>query len=152
MHSALNTHHALRKQLIEIVGEIVEFKGTKMRRVGARGVVKLDQILFYHHDSNYLMLEISDLEHRLADPSSYFKKELLNERPAYSADGILFPTLVQLVRGIEEDLFRWGWLPDQARALGLAVNPGEELAGASGLDSYSIRDAKGNYREFYRIT
>jgi hypothetical protein len=152
MHYALNTHQALRKPLIEIVGEIVEFKGTKMRRVGAKEVAKLDQILFYHHDSNYLMIKIDDLAYRLAHPSSYFEKELLNEPAVYSADGILFPILVQLVRGVEEDLFGRRWLPDQVRALGLAVNPGEQLAGASGLDSYSIRNAKGDYREFYRIT
>jgi len=100
-------------------------------------------------DRDELVAELAYLAFRLANLSTYFRRELLNEPVPYSADGISFPALVQLVR-IEENLFGWGWLPEHDRALGLAINPGDELVGASGPDSYTIKDRRGNCREFYR--
>jgi len=147
-------HHPkiLRNRLIEIIGEVVEGRGTRMRRIAAREIIRRDKIMINTNDWDSLMLEIADLECRLARPATYFAGDLLNEPVPYSADGILFPVLVHLVRRIEEDLFGWGWLPEQARALGLAVNPGEELAWPTSPDSYAIRDAKGNCRVYYRIS
>jgi hypothetical protein len=147
-------HHPkiLRNHLIEILGEVVEHQGTRMRRLAAREIINRDKMMFNASDEDSLMLEIADLEFRLARPSIYFARELLNEPVPYSADGILFPVLVHLVRRIEEDLFGWGWLPEQARALGLAVNPGEELAWPTSPDSYAIRDEDGNCHIYYRIS
>jgi hypothetical protein len=153
MHDVSIQHPQIfRNYLIEIIGETVERRGTLIRRVAAREIIRRDHIMLNVNDRDSLMLEIDDLEYRLARPATYFPGALRNERLPYSADGILFPVLVHLVRRIEEDLFGWGWLPEQARALGLAVNPGEELAWPTSPDSYAIRDAEGNCRVYYRIS
>jgi hypothetical protein len=129
MHDiAIDQPQILRNLLIDIIGETVECQGTQIRRIAAREIVKRDKIMFNASDRDAVIVEFADLEYRLARPSTYFAREFLNEPVAYSADGILFPVLVHLVRSIEEDLFGWGWLPEQAPALALAVNPGEELA------------------------
>jgi hypothetical protein len=142
----------LRNLLINVIGETVECQGTQIRRIAAREIISRDKLMFNASDPDALIVEIADLEYRLARPSIYFARELLNEPVPYSADGILFPVLVHLVRRIEEDLFGWGWLPEQARALGLAVNPGEELAWPTSPDSYEIRDREGNCRVYYRFS
>ena len=153
MHNVSIQHPQIfRNYLIENIGETVERRGTLIRRVAAREIIRRDHIMLNANDRDSLMLEIADLEYRLARPATYFPEALHNERLPYSADGILFPVLVHLVRRIEEDLFGWGWLPEQARALGLAVNPGEELAWPTSPDSYAIRDAEGNCRVYYRIS
>lgn len=150
MHDVSIQHQQIfRNYLIEIIGETVERLGTLIRRVAAREIIRRDRIMLNANDRDSLMLEIDDPEYRLARPATYFA--LHNERVPYSADGILFPVLVNLVRRVEEDLFGWGWLPEQARALGLAVNPGGELAWPTSPDSYAIRDAEGNCRVYYRI-
>ena len=147
-------HHLqiLRNHLTEIIGETVECKGTRIRRIAAREIVKRDRVMLNASERDVLIGEFADLNCRLACPSIYFPRELYNEPVPYSAEGILFPVLVHLVRRIEEDLFGWGWLPEQARALGLAVNPGEELAWPTSPDSYEIRDRQGNCRVFYRYS
>jgi hypothetical protein len=142
----------LRNVLINVIGETVECQGTQIRRIAAREIISRDKLMFNASDPDALIVEIADLEYRLARPSIYFARELLNEPVPYSADGILFPVLVHLVRRIEEDLFGWGWLPEQARALGLAVNPGEELAWPTSPDSYEMRDRAGNCRVYYRFS
>lgn len=142
----------LRNLLINVIGETVECQGTQIRRIAAREIISRDKLMFNASDPDALIAEIADLEYRLARPSIYFARELLNEPAPHSADGILFPVLVHLVRRIEEDLFGWGWLPEQARALGLAVNPGEELAWPTSPDSYEIRDREGNCRVYYRFS
>ena len=149
---AVYDRQILRNLLTEIIGETVECKGTRIRRIAAREIVKRDKIMLNASERDHLIGEIADLKCRLKGLSSYFAGELHNEPMPYSADGILFPVLVHLVRRIEEDLFGWGWLPEQVRALGLAVNPGEELAWPTSPDSYAIKDRKGNCRVYYRFS
>jgi hypothetical protein len=149
---AIDQPQILRNLLIDIIGETVECQGTQIRRIAAREIVKRDKIMFNASDRDAVIVEFADLEYRLARPSTYFARELLNEPVPYSADGILFPVLVHLVRSIEEDLFGWGWLPEQVRALALAVNPGEELAWATSLDSYEVRNRKGKCRVYYHFS
>ena len=146
---AVYDRQILRNLLIDTIGETVECKGTLIRRIAAREIVKRDKIMFNASERDVLIDEIADLRYRLACLSIYFARELHSEPVPYCADGILFRVLVHLVRCIEDDLFGWGWLPEQVRALGLAVNPGEELAGATSPDSYTIKDRKGNCRVYY---
>ena len=146
--SAVHNRRILRNIATEIIGETVG-RGTQISRLAAKEIINLDRIVFNGTDRDELMAELAYLAFRLANLSTYFRRKLLNEPVPYSADGISFPALVQLVR-IEENLFGWGWLPEHVRALGLAINPGDELVGASGLDSYTIKDRRGNCREFYR--
>jgi hypothetical protein len=135
--------------LIEIIGEAVEGRGTKIRRIAAREIIKRDKLMrnpVCGRDAS--LAEIAELKYRLTRPANYFAGELRNEPALYSADGILFPVLVHLVRLVENNLFGWGWLPEQVRALGLAINPGDELVGANSLDVYAIKNRHGVYRSY----
>jgi hypothetical protein len=105
---AVDQPQILRNLLINIIGETVECQGTQIRRIAASEIVKRDKIMFNASDRDALIVEFADLEYRLARPSTYFARELLNELVPYSADGILFPFLVHLAHRIEEDLFGWG--------------------------------------------
>jgi hypothetical protein len=119
----------LQSYLIEIIGKTVEYQGTRITRIAAKEILKRDILIWNAKDGSDVMLaivEIAELKNRLASSSIYFAAELHRESEPYSADGILFPALVHLVR-IEEDALDWGWLPEQLRALGLAMNHGEEL-------------------------
>jgi hypothetical protein len=85
----------------------------------------------------------------LASNSTNFAEEIQDESESHSADGILFRALIDLVC-IEADLFAWERLPEQVRALGLAINPGEEVARPITCDSVTIKDREGTCRASYR--
>lgn len=138
--------------LIETIGETVERQRTQIRRIAAKEIIKRDAIMFNTiGDPTALMVEIAELNYRLASASAYFAGELLNEPEPYSADGILFSALVHLVR-IEGNLSAWGWCSEQIRALGLAINPGEEVAWPITSDWVAVTDGEGNCRPFYRLS
>ncbi len=144
----------LQCHLIDIIGETVERQKTPVRRIAAKEIIKRDSIIYYPKDDEDVVIaavEIADLKYRLASPSTYFAGELLSEPELYSAEGILFHGLVHLVR-IEEDLFAWSWLPEQVRALGLAINPGEDVAWPITREFVTIKDREGNERSFYRLS
>lgn len=67
-----------------------------------------------------------EIEYYLAHPSKYFDQALLNALAPYPSSGILFLALVHPVC-IEQDSLDRGWLPEQLRAFGLAINHDEEL-------------------------
>lgn len=122
--------------------------------MAAREIVRLCDIFYSactHEEILVSLVAIVDLKHRLANPLAHFPDELLTEVEPYPAVGILFSALVHLVR-IEEGMFAWGWHPEQLRALGLAVNPGDEIAWPITRDFVSIMDAEGNVRPFYRFS
>jgi hypothetical protein len=151
---AIRWPQVLQSYLIEIIGEIVERQETRIRRIAAKEIIKRDNIIYCPKDSQDLvkaMVEIAGLKYRLASASTYFPEELFNEPEPYSADGILFSAFVHLVR-IDKDLFAWGSLPKQVRALGLAINPGEELAWPITRDWITIKDSEGNRRVYYRFS
>ena len=148
-------HHPelLLSYLIAIVGETVEGHGTRLRRMAAKEILTLCNSFYCaqsYKDVLVLLVAIVDLKHRLANPSAHFPDELLTEEEPYSAVGISFSALVHLVR-IEEGMLIWGWHPEQIRILGLAINPGEELAWPITRDLVSIMDREGNVRPFYRF-
>jgi hypothetical protein len=146
----IQTRRALRNIATEIIGEIVDGWSTGAKWSAAREVIKLD-ILVARGSREELAANLALLIYRLERPSACFPAKLLRETPLYSAEGILFPALVQLIR--EEDNFFGclGWLPEQVRALGLAMNPGDGLVGRSSSDSYTLQDKKGHQRDFYRV-
>lgn len=135
--------------LIKIIGETVEERDTKVRRMAARQIIKRDQIFNAICDPDALMVEIGDLTDRLANPWANFAAELREEREPYAAEGISFSSLVHLVR-VEDDLFAWGWLPERLRELGLEMNFDEELAWPITRDWLTIKGREGNLRRFYR--
>jgi hypothetical protein len=143
----------LYNYLIEIVGETVEKSDSRFRRIAAKEVVKFYTINTLNGGQAALvfLIQTVDLKHRLPSPSTYFAQELVSETEPYSAEGILFPALVHLVR-IEEDMFAYGWLPEQLRALGLAIKSGEELDWPINRDFVSIKDREGNVRSFPRFS
>ncbi len=140
--------------LVEIIGDVVEGKGTKLRRIAAREIARLhDRISNADDGQEYsrCILEFVDLKYRLADPCTYFFAELSAEPEPYSAAGILFPSLVHLIR-IEDDMSSWEWLPEQIRALGLAINAGDEVAWPITREFVTIKDRDGNPRPFYQFS
>ena len=140
--------------LVEIIGDVVEGKETKLRRIAAREIARLhDRISNADNGQEHsiCILEFLDLKYRLADPDTYFFKELNEEPEPYSADWILFSALVHLIR-IEDDMFSWEWLPDEIRALGLAINPGEEVAWPISREFVTIKDRDGTPRRFYPLS
>ena len=146
----MNDAERLQNILIKIVGEAVEGRDTKVRRMAARQIIKRDNIFFNAiGDSDALMVEIGDLKDRLANPSANFAAELLEEQEPYSANGISFSSLVHLLR-VEDDLFAWGWLPERLRDLGLEMNFDKELAWPITREWLTIKDREGNPRRFYR--
>jgi len=152
--AVLRCPNVLGNYLIEIIGETVESQGTHIWRIAAKEIIKHDRILYYPKDCRDLMIaavELADLNYRLVDSLSYFSGKLSGEPEPYSADGILFPAWVHLVR-IEDDLFAWGWLPEQVRALGLVIKPGEEVAWPITREFVNIKDRVGNCRRFYRLS
>src|SRR5271167_4535041 len=109
---------------IEIIGEMVERQTTQIRRMVAKKIIRLDSLIFYPQDCYEIMIaavELEDLNCCLSSFLSYFAAEFRGAPEPYSADGIMFSALVHLVR-IETDLFAYGWLPEQVRALGLSIN------------------------------
>jgi hypothetical protein len=149
---AIHNPRTLQSCLIETIGETVECQGNRVRRIAAKEIVKRDSLIWNAKDGSDVMLvlaEIAGLKDRLASPSVYFAAELLREPEPYSADGILFPALVHLVR-IEKDALEWGWPPEQLRALGLAMNYGEELTWLT-PEWAEISDRDGNRRRIYRF-
>jgi len=137
--------------LTEIIGETVECQGTRVKRIAAKEIVKRDSLICNAKNCWDVMLavvEIAKLKYRLASPSTYFAAELLREPEPYSAEGILFPALVRVVR-IEEDALGWGWLPEQLRALGVAMNHGEELTWLT--QEWAEISDRGDRRRIYRF-
>jgi len=49
-------------------------------------------------------------------------------------------------------LCAYGWPPEQVRALGLAINPGEDVAWPITREFVSIKHRQGNVRTFYRLS
>ena len=151
----IRTSQILQSHLIDIIGEAVEHQSNQVRRLAAKEIIKRDDIIYFPKSSQDIMMAavvIGDLNYRLASASNYFAGELLRmEEEPYAADGILFPALVHLVR-IEQDLFAWQWLPEQVRALGLAINRGENVAWPITQDYVTIQDAEGNCRQCYRLS
>jgi hypothetical protein len=142
--------------LTEIIAEVIDGHGTRLRRVAAREIVKLQER--FHNANNGRDVSLSaiglfDLKYRLADldPPAYFSEQLRGESEPYSADEIPFPALVQLVR-MEDRLLFWGWLPEQVRALGLSIHPGEELTYDLTGEFIIIKDRDGKLRPFYRLS
>jgi hypothetical protein len=149
---AIHNPQILHSYLIETIGETVECQGTRVRRIAAEEIVKRDSLIWNAKDDSdgmLVLVEIAELKDRLASPSVYFAAELLREPEPYSADGILFPALVHLVR-IEKDALEWGWPPERLRALGLAMNHGEELRWLT-QEWAEISDRDGNRRRIYRF-
>jgi hypothetical protein len=141
----------LQSYLIEIIGETVVCQETRVTRIAAKEIVKHDTLIWNAKDDSDIMLaviEIAELKDRLANPSIYFAAELLREPEPYSVDGILFSALVHLVR-IEEDALDWGWLPEQLRALELAMNHGEELTWLT--KEWAEITYRGDRRRIYRF-
>jgi hypothetical protein len=148
---ALLNPQILQSYLIEIIGKTVEYQGTRVTCMAAKEIVKRDILIWNAKDGSDIMLaivEIAELKNRLASSSIYFAAELHRESEPYSADGILFPALVHLVR-IEEDALGWGWLPEQLRALGLAMNHGEELTWLT--QEWAEISDRGDSRRIYRF-
>lgn len=137
--------------LIEIIGEAIEDSSSRVRRIAAKEVVRHYTVNSANNGQAALvfLIEMVDLKYSLASPATYFAEELARETVPYSARGILFPALVHLVR-IEEDMLAYGWLAEQIRALGLAINPGDELGWPISRDFVSIKDRDGNVRTFHR--
>jgi hypothetical protein len=152
--AVLRCRDVLGNYLIELIGETVEPHGTHIWRIAAKEIIKHDSTLYYPKDCQDLMMaavELTDLNCRLADPLNCFSEELSGEPEPYSADGILFPAWVHIVR-IEDNLFAWGWLPEQLRALGLAIDPGDAVAWPITRGFVTIKDREGNCRRFYRLS
>ena len=142
--------------LTEIIADVVDGHGTRLRRIAAREIVRLQER--FHNANNaqdvsVSAIELFDLKYRLADldPPDYFTEQLCRESEPYSADEITFPTLVQLVR-MEDRMFFWGWLPEQVRALGLAIQSGEEITYEVTREFVIIKDRDGKLRPFYRLS
>jgi hypothetical protein len=133
---------------------MVEGQETKPRRLAAREIVRHCGIL-YNADSGpdalHTVVEIVTFQLHMTSSSTNFWGEVLGETEPYSADGILFSALVHLVR-IEEDLFGYGWLPERIRALGLEINPGEDLVWPITREFVTIKNRDGNTREFHRLS
>jgi hypothetical protein len=140
-------------EMIELIGEAVASRAPGIRRAAAREIIKLDCFAFSVKSTDeltHLTRAFGEIEKHLANPSEYFDQALLSELEPYPGKGILFPALVHLVR-IEQDALDWGWLPEQLRALGLAINHGEELTWLT-RDWAEISDHEGNRRRFYRFS
>jgi hypothetical protein len=151
---AVHCPQILQNHLVEMIGETVERQGTRVKRIAAKEIIKRDPIPYYPKDSQDLMMaavEIVELNYRLASPSTHFSAELEREVEPYSTDGMLFPAVVHTVR-IEDDLFAWSWLPEQVRALGLAMNPGEDIAWPITREYVTLQDRDGNCRPVYRVS
>lgn len=140
--------------LTDLIGEVVEGKGTKLRRIAAREIARVHDLFHNARNGRDVLVavhEFVELKWRLADPSPYFYEELCGEPEPYSTDGILFRALVDLLR-IEDGMFVWQWLPEQVRALGLSINPGDELAWPITRELVTIKDCDGKPRPFYRLS
>ena len=134
--------------MIELIGEAVAGREPGIGRAAATEIIKLDCFTFSVKNAdelNHLMRAFVEIENRLAHPSKYFDQALLSELGPYPSSGILFHVQVQLVR-IEQDALEWGWLPEQLRALGLAINHGEKLTWLE------ISDREGSRRRFHRFS
>ncbi|MGO9449646.1 MAG: hypothetical protein ACLQDV_01185 [Candidatus Binataceae bacterium] len=144
----------LQNHLIEIVGETLGRQDTWLMRVAVKKIIKLDSILSFPKDSQDLtrsVVEMAELNRRMASPWRYFFEEVEREPEPYLADGILFHALLFIVR-LEGDLFAYGWLADQVRALGLAINPGDSVVWPITSEFVTIEDRHGNCRPFYRLS
>ena len=133
---------------------MIERQTTQIRRIVAKQIIELDNLIFYPQDCTDLTiaaLELNELCRCLRRFLVHFAAELRGAAEPYSAEGILFSALVHLVR-IEKDLFTYGWSPEQVRALGLAINPGEEVAWPITAEFVTIKDRDGYMRRFYRLS
>jgi len=101
-------------------------------------------------DLTHLIRAFTEIEKHLAHPSRNFDQALLGELEPYPSTGILFSVQVHLVR-IENDALGWGWLPEQLRALGLAIKHGEELTWLT-QEWAEISDREDSRRRFYRFS
>jgi hypothetical protein len=139
-------------EMIALIGEAVAGRAPGIRRAAAREIIKLHSFAFSvksTYELSYLKRAFKEIEKRLANPSEYFDQALLSEGEPYPSGSILFPALVHLVR-IEQDALGWGWPPEQLRALGLAINQGEELTWLT-REWAEISDREGNRTRFYRF-
>jgi hypothetical protein len=153
-NSVLQHPEVLGNYQIEIIGDAVEHQSTQIRRMVAKQILKRDILIFFPQNCHDLMraaVELEDLRLSLLSFLAYFAAEFRGATEPYSAEGITFSALVHLVR-IEKDLLAYGWLPEQIRALGLSINPGEELAWPITGDFVAIKDREGNSRRFFRLS
>lgn len=150
----LQRPEVLGNYLIEIIGETVQCQNTRIRRVAARQIIKLDCLLYYPQNMcefAMAVIELVELICRLATASFCFAEQIRNEPQPYLADGISFSALVHLVR-IEEDLFACGWHAERIRALGLTINSGDEICWTIPYEFITIKDRDENCRRFYRLS
>ncbi len=151
---AIRCRPILQRHLIDIVGDRVERQETRVKRIAAKEIIKLDPILYYPKDNYELTMaevRIAELNYRLANPETHFYAELKNEPEPYSTEGMFFHALVQVVR-VEDDMFAWSWHPEQLRALGLAFNFSEVIAWPITREYVTIQDSDGTSRRFYRFS
>ncbi len=151
MHYDPATDLQMMMAMIELVGEAVDAFLPHLRRAAAQEVIRLEGINRPGlYEVPIFLLSLSELEERLEHASPHPRLEPCREPEPYPTDGITFPALVQIVR-YEQAALAGGWLPEQLRALGLAIDQGELLRWLT-PESAAIRDREGNFRFFYRVS
>lgn len=124
-----------------------------MSRAVAREIIELDCFntsVKSTDDLTHLIRVFAEIENHLVHSSRYLDKALLGKLEPYPSTGILFSVQVSLVR-IEKSALVLGWIPDQLRALGLAINHGEELTWLTD-ELAEIKERDGSHRRFYRLS
>jgi hypothetical protein len=141
----------LAAQMIEVIGEAIAGREPGVSRAAARAIIELDCFttsVKNTDDLTHLMRVFEEIENHWAHPSRYLDQALLRELEPYPSTGILFSVQVSLLR-IEKYALGCGWLPEQLRALGLAINHGEQLIWL--IDEWAeIKERDGSIRRFYR--
>ncbi len=139
--------------MIELIGEAIAGREPGVSRAVAREIIELDCFttsVKSTDDLAHLMRVFAEMENRWAHSSTCLDQALLSESEPYPSTGILFSVQVSLVR-IEKSALWWGWLPEQLRALGLAINHGEEITWL--IDEWAeIKERDGRRKRFYRLS
>jgi hypothetical protein len=136
-------------EMIDRVGIAIEDSSPSVKRLVARKIIDAElYCVRSYRDILPLKLSISYLEEDLA-MFSYDRRDDVGDGPGpYSIEGVTFRALVHLVR-IENSAFKWGWTPEDLRAVGLDVRRGEEIMWFD-ADHIEISDWSGSVRYRYR--
>jgi len=140
-------------KMIYRVGIAIEDSSPAVKRMVARRIIDLQCDLH-----NFVQVGggirgfktiLSNLEVALVSFADDRRDDVGEDPGPYSIEGIALGVLVHLVR-LEDCARKWGWMPEELRALGLDIRRDEEIVWAT-PDHVQIRNSSGRVRYRYRV-